>query len=78
MHYSSSKEFPNCREAVGKETFAILIKPSWLINLKLLPKALYNRCKNEISPTMNLIEGAPEIQINLYRMIDGILWAYFE
>lgn len=64
------KGFPEHREIVDEGTFTRPIKPLRLMNPKLLPKALCNSHKNEISPIMNLMEGAPEIQIHSHTVMD--------
>ena len=40
------------------------------MDAKLLPKKLCNDLLNEMSPTMNLMEDATEIQINKDAIID--------
>ena len=46
------------------------VVPLRLMNAKLLPKKTCNDLLNDISPTMNLMEDDPEIQINQNEIID--------
>ena len=65
-----SKVFPEHIERTDERIFTRSIRPLRPMNAKSLPKKLCDNLFNDISPTMNLMEDAPEIRIDHSTIID--------
>ena len=64
------KGFLENRECNDEMTVMKPIEPLRLMNSKLLPKKLCSNLLNEISPKMNLMEDAPEVEMHQNAIAD--------